>query len=235
VHNDDVTSHRSWRELVAHRHPPVVQRHPDPIVDLWRSAVPARPPRPVAALVMFWVISWVALIASSCSPATAPAANEVALGAPGDVVAANTTIVRVIDGDTVAVSLEDADGNDEHVRLIGIDTPETTKPGTPVECFGKEASARLHELLPDATPVRIERDAEERDRYGRLLAYVHRASDGLFVNEAMVADGYAAALTISPNVAHAPELGAAATEARRQHKGLWAVCPGPHSAPPGGP
>ncbi len=74
------------------------------------------------------------------------------------------------------------DGRKEKVRLIGIDTPETKKPDTPVQCFGPEASAYTAALVPVGTKVHLERDAEARDVYGRLLAYVYRADDGLFVN-----------------------------------------------------
>jgi micrococcal nuclease len=95
-----------------------------------------------------------------------------------------------------------------------------------VECYGKEAKARTAELLPAGTEVRLERDVEARDRYGRLLAYVYRASDGLFVNLAMARDGYAVPLTIAPNVAHADEFVAAAGDARRADRGLWAACGG---------
>src|SRR4051794_35148646 len=72
-------------------------------------------------------------------------------------------VVRVIDGDTVVVRLS---SGEEHVRLIGIAPPETHNPGTPVECFGPEASARMTALLPAGTAVRLERDEEARDRYG---------------------------------------------------------------------
>src|SRR6478672_6850763 len=103
------------------------------------------------------------------------------------------TVVRVIDGDTIVVHIGE---RDEHVRLIGIDTPETHKPDTPVECFGPEAATHMGELLPDNTPVRLERDIEARDRFGRLLAYVYRDQDGLFVDLAMVKDGFAGTLAI---------------------------------------
>ena len=74
-------------------------------------------------------------------------------------------------------------GRDEPVRLIGIDTPETRRPAhARSQCFGPEASAARRELLPPGTVVRLERDVEARDRYDRLLAYVFRAADGLFVN-----------------------------------------------------
>ena len=101
-------------------------------------------------------------------------------------------VTRVVDGDTVHVRI---DGSDERVRYIGVDTPETVKPGTPVQCFGKAASADNHRLV-DGQSVRLRFDAEQHDRYGRLLAYVYRASDGLFVNAALVRGGYATTLPI---------------------------------------
>ncbi len=139
------------------------------------------------------------------------------------------TIVRIIDGDTVVA---DVGGHEEHVRLIGIDTPETHKPNTPVECYGPEASARLAALIPPGTRVRLERDRESRDVYGRLLAYIYRESDGLFVELAMVTDGYAGPLAIAPNTTHRDEIQAAVDTARAAQRGLWGVCGGFHV--PGG-
>jgi micrococcal nuclease len=135
------------------------------------------------------------------------------------------TVVRVIDGDTIVVRIG---GHDEDVRLIGIDTPETHKPNTPVECFGPEATARMQQLLPAGTAVQLERDAEARDRYGRLLAYVYRASDGLFVERTMLDEGFAGVLAIAPNTAHRAELGAAVATAEAAGKGLWRACGGNH-------
>jgi micrococcal nuclease len=110
------------------------------------------------------------------------------------------------------------------VRLIGIDTPETVKPNSPVECFGPEASTYAEFLLPAGTELRLERDAEARDDYDRLLAYVYRASDGLFVNLDIVAQGYASVLTFPPNVAHSAEFVAAARDAEAASRGLWSTC-----------
>ena len=103
-------------------------------------------------------------------------------------------VLRVVDGDTILVAVG---GRQERVRYIGVDTPETVKPHTRVQCFGKRASAANHRLV-DGREVRLVADAEARDRYGRLLAYVYRAGDGLFVNEALVRGGYATTLTIAP-------------------------------------
>ena len=109
-----------------------------------------------------------------------------------------------------------------------MDSPETKKPDHPVECYGPEASARLTELLPQGSTLRLERDIEGRDRFGRLLAYVFRGSDGLFVEEAMLADGFAAVLEVAPNHAYRARLGAAQAGARNERRGLWAACGGPH-------
>lgn len=134
-------------------------------------------------------------------------------------------VVRVVDGDTLVVAVPGT--GDEKVRLIGIDTPESVDPRRPVECFGKEASSRLAELLPEGTEVRLERDVEGRDRYGRLLAYVYRAGDGTFVNLAMAEEGFAQPLSIPPNVAYAARFTAAAAAARDAGRGLWSACPDP--------
>ena len=148
-----------------------------------------------------------------------------ALTGPGPV-EANATIVRAVDGDTVHVLLNDASGADarETVRLIGIDTPETHRPGTPIQCFGPEASRFTAALLTPGTTVRLERDVEARDRYGRLLAYIFRASDGVFVNLALARNGFAHAYTFPPNVAHTDEFVEAAGLARDEGLGLWSGC-----------
>ena len=74
------------------------------------------------------------------------------------------------------------------------------------------------------TRVRLVRDVEARDRYDRLLAYVYRAEDGLFVNEQMARDGYADVLTFPPNVAHAADFVDAVRAAREAGRGLWGAC-----------
>jgi endonuclease YncB( thermonuclease family) len=131
------------------------------------------------------------------------------------------TVVEVIDGDTLVV---DVAGADEHVRLIGIDTPETVAPDRPDECFGAEASHHLAELAPPGTALRLERDLEARDQYDRLLAYAYRARDGLFLNLAQVAGGFAEPLAYPPNTAHRADFEGAARDARVAGAGLWAAC-----------
>ena len=159
-----------------------------------------------------------AFVAAGCNGAAPPDAASAST-----VVESNAVVVAVVDGDTIDVSI---DGATERVRLIGIDTPETKKPDTPVECFGPEATAFTAKLLPTATPVRLERDVEGRDAYDRLLAYVFRATDGLFVNLAIVESGYAVPLPFEPNTAHAAEFAAAARSADSAALGLWSHCNG---------
>ena len=110
---------------------------------------------------------------------------------------------------------------DERVRLIGVDTPESVKPGTPVECFAREASAFLEKLV-EGRRVRLVLDVEERDRYGRLLAYVYR--DDLFVNAELVRRGYASVATFPPNVRHVDTFVRLQREARAAGRGLWSAC-----------
>src|SRR3954465_8580643 len=133
----------------------------------------------------------------------------------GGAVSGEVRVTRVVDGDTIHVSLGGQDGT---VRYIGIDTPESVKPGTPVQCFAKAASS-ANERLVDGRRVRLSFDAERRDRYGRLLAYVHRADDDAFVNARLVQDGYARTLTIPPNVRFAGRFAALARTAREQRRG----------------
>ncbi|HEY3190875.1 MAG TPA: thermonuclease family protein [Solirubrobacteraceae bacterium] len=137
-------------------------------------------------------------------------------GAPGG----PAVVTRVVDGDTVHVSVG---GRDETVRYIGIDTPESVKPGTPVQCFAKAASA-ANDRLVAGERVSLTLDVEPRDRYGRLLAYVYRARDGTFVNAELVREGYARTLTIPPNVRYAARFAALARQARETQRGLWRAC-----------
>ncbi|HUW02987.1 MAG TPA: thermonuclease family protein [Acidimicrobiales bacterium] len=133
----------------------------------------------------------------------------------------NASVVRIVDGDTI---IADLDGRDERIRLIGIDTPESVIPDTPPECFGPEASDHLESLIPPGTDILIERDAEARDKFDRLLGYIYRSSDGQFVNLQMATDGFAYPLTIAPNDTHAGTISDAVALARRDDLGLWAVC-----------
>jgi micrococcal nuclease len=127
-------------------------------------------------------------------------------------------VLRVVDGDTIVVSV---DGRDEYVRYIGVDTPETVKPDAPVQCYGPRASDENHRLVEGRT-VRLGFDREQRDDYGRLLAYVYAGER--FVNGALVRGGYARTLAIAPNTSHAAQLQRLAERAARGARGLWGAC-----------
>ena len=131
------------------------------------------------------------------------------------------TILKVVDGDTVDIDL---DGHTERVRLIGVNTPETKHPTKPIECFGPEASAYLTTLLPKGTTVRIERDVEARDRYGRMLLYLDLGSNDLFINLDLVARGYGTPMSIEPNTFHRNDFVRAAAQAEAANVGLWKAC-----------
>jgi len=146
------------------------------------------------------------------------------VGSASDKLKANATLTRVVDGDTIVVMSE---GVEERVRLVGINTPESVHPTKPVMCFGKEASKHLATLLKPRTAVQLVRDVEPRDKYGRLLAYVYRAQDGLFINLELVTSGFANQYTFPPNVAHVEEFRNAASTARADGIGLWSACPRP--------
>ena len=132
------------------------------------------------------------------------------------------TVTHVVDGDTIDVQIGE---REERVRLIGIDTPETKKPNSPIECFGPEASAFTASLLPIGTHVRIQRDLVGRDDYGRLLGYVYLdGTDDTFVNMEIIRQGYATPLTIEPNSTYARDFAQAATDAEAAGLGLWTAC-----------
>jgi micrococcal nuclease len=138
---------------------------------------------------------------------------------PGVPAAGFARVVRAVDGDTLEVEIG---GRREDVRLIGVDTPETVKPGTPVQCFGPRASAFAHRTL-DGRTVRVAIGAEPRDVYGRLLAYVRL--DGRLVNATLLRRGLARTLTIPPNDRYAPRFRRIELRAARAGRGLWGACP----------
>ena len=128
-------------------------------------------------------------------------------------------VKRAVDGDTVELS----DGR--KVRYIGMNTPETVHPSKPVECFGKEASNKNKELV-DKKEVYLEKDAEDKDIYDRILRYVYiKNQDSLImVNEYLVRNGYANVYTFPPNVKYTDRFIEAERLAREERVGLWNKC-----------
>jgi micrococcal nuclease len=138
---------------------------------------------------------------------------------PADAFAAR--IDRVIDGDTFLATTAGASAP-VRVRVIGIDTPETVKPGVPVRCYGPQASTFTKHLLPAGTVVRADHEpGGDVDRYGRQLWDVW-LPDGRFLESVLAAAGTARAYPYPPQTEHAALIGSLADAARAAHRGLWA-------------
>ena len=131
-------------------------------------------------------------------------------------------VMKVVDGDTLVV---DATGDnvvqEEKVRLIGINTPETVDPRRPVECFGKEASEKMKEMVSGRT-VKLLSDStqSDHDKYGRLLRYVF-LENGVLVNQQLISEGYAYEYTYDEPYKYQEQFKAAQVEAERLKVGLW--------------
>lgn len=122
-------------------------------------------------------------------------------------------VTRIVDGDTIEVS------GLGRVRYIGVNTPETKHPSKPVEYYGHEAEEANRRLVGGKT-VKLEFDVQQRDQYGRVLAYVYVGST--FVNAWLVENGFAQVMTIPPNVKYANLFLQLQAEAREAGRGLWA-------------
>jgi len=135
----------------------------------------------------------------------------------------SATVERVVDGDTFIAR---RGGRSLRVRLIGINAPESVKPGSPVECFGPESSQVLHDLLPVGSSVSAAYEADgQRDQYGRELWDVWR-SDGQFVQAMLVERGAAEPRLYRPQHQYADALAELGDQARAQDKGLYGKCGG---------
>lgn len=153
---------------------------------------------------------------TSHDPLTSP---SLVLGTTLEVVDAKwsiATVSGIVDGDTITLS------TGQKVRYIGIDTPEIHHPAKGKQCFGNEAKQRNSELVLGKT-VRLEKDVNETDRYGRLLRYVWLGNE--LINQKLVADGFAHAASYPPDIARQTDLRQAEQEARQQRLGLWQSCP----------
>jgi micrococcal nuclease len=172
------------------------------------------PRLPSLGAIALLVVLVVALLTGGDEDASEP-------GAEGEVVEGKrmrAQVVDVVDGDTIEVLI---DGDEEDLRYIGVDTPESVAPGEPVECFGPEAS-ELNRRLVEGETVRLVFDAERRDHYGRLLAYVFAGPT--FVNAELVRRGYATTLTIAPNDSRAALFDRLEQRAGNEGLGLWGAC-----------
>ena len=129
-------------------------------------------------------------------------------------------LIRVIDGDTIVVNI---DGKEEKIRIIGIDTPESVKPNTPVECFAQEATQEITDFLakPGILSISTDPTQDSRDNYGRLLAHVFM--NEINIGEHMIRDGYAYEYTYRDPYIYQLEYRAAEKEARINKRGLWSA------------
>ena len=137
-------------------------------------------------------------------------------------------VLRAIDGDTIEIRITarvpgpgagtTKVGQIVGVRLLGIDTPESVDPNSPVECFGQESSAAT-EVLLEGRSVRLVKDVEDEDSFGRRLRYVYIGQE--MVNARLVVNGYASTLPYPPNVRHAALLSHLQRDARTRQRGLW--------------
>jgi micrococcal nuclease len=126
----------------------------------------------------------------------------------------SAVVKRVVDGDTFELE------TGEKVRMIGMNTPETVKPGSPVEAYGKEASEFTKRNLT-GKKVLLFADAGDKDKYGRLLRYVFIVGEQEMFNEKLLLEGYANLSTVPPNVLFADRFLEAERSARANKKGLW--------------
>ena len=152
----------------------------------------------------------------SSSPTVAPVEEKLSTPSLGSQEREKVKVIRVIDGDTI--ELEDG----RRVRYIGIDTPETVDPQKPVQCYGKEAYLENKKLV-EGKEIEMEKDISETDQYGRLLRYVW--VEGIFVNEYLVREGFAHAVTFPPDVRYQELFLEAERKAREEGRGFWSgVC-----------
>lgn len=177
---------------------------------------------------MLRLITLVSLAFGVCAPVEAGPGPRIAPATPSRL---SAVVERVSDGDTLRVTLG---GESSRVRLIGLDTPESSdnerarrqsvKGGRSVSAVladGQRALRFVTSLVKEGDRVDLELDRERRDRYGRLLAYVY-LPDGSMLNERILAEGFAYPYTHPPNLKHAARFQRAFREARERQRGLWA-------------
>ena len=178
-------------------------------------------PRRTLAAAAFAVAALLAGRELTSHPTAPPAVDPGAVESPAIPPAAfQARIVRVVDGDTLIASPAGGSGA-VRVRIIGVDTPETVKPDTPVRCYGPQASAFTKHLLPAGTVIRAAHEpGGDVDRYGRQLWDVW-LPDGRFLESVLAAAGTARAYPFPPQVEHADVIARLAAQARQERRGLW--------------
>ncbi len=131
------------------------------------------------------------------------------------------TIAHYVDGDTIAVNMN---GSVETIRFIGVDTPETHKPNTPVQCYGPQAAAHTKDVISKFGKVRLQADPLDtnRDRYGRLLRYIY-LPDGTLLDEQIIKQGYGFAYLSFP-FSMKQQFADDQVAAQAAKLGVWGTC-----------
>lgn len=144
---------------------------------------------------------------------------------PNDVQRA--AVHKIVDGDTIEIVYPPDDWWYK-VRIVGINAPESVKPNTPVQCYGKESSHRLAEIIPVGATVYLERDVSDEDQYGRLLRHVwvvdRDTGRAYLVSELLARGGYVDARRYPPDDKYDARLAKAELAAKREDDGLWSAC-----------
>lgn len=187
-----------------------------------RSKTPFRTFHPLVFFVLFLSVFFFVAHRISVHTPPVPSGTAVDVRAYEDI-----AVTYIYDGDTIKLE------NGEKVRFLGIDTPESSenkklfrdaaRSGQDIQeilAMGHAAAEYTRALLKGRR-VRLEFDIEKRDKYGRLLAYIYRVDDGLFINEDIIKNGYAYPMTIPPNIRHADEFKKLFREAQKAKRGLW--------------
>jgi micrococcal nuclease len=132
-------------------------------------------------------------------------------------------LVRAVDGDTVIARVG---GKTERVRLVGLNTPESVKRGSPVECWGPQASKNAKAWAKRHRTIKLVRDraTPDRDRYGRLLRYVEPTGEGRDLTTVQLLGGHGRVAAYGQKLTRLSALNAAQRTARRHDRGLWGAC-----------
>lgn len=170
------------------------------------------------------ILAWSLFSGTLEGPFLAGSGDSVAEGSPAEAAAdssagakkSRATVEHVVDGDTVYLIIG---GKRTKVRLLNVDAPEIPYRGEGGECFGEEATRFLEKKLPQGSKVDVEYDLDRFDQYGRTLAGI--TYKGEFINEALVASGYATAMKVQPNTKFYESLRAAQGRAERANAGMF--------------
>lgn len=171
----------------------------------------------------WWFSAGFAGLLAGCGagqPAVPPVVAAPSIAVPAE--AFQATVVRIVDGDTI-IARTAPGGSKLRVRVVGIDTPESVKPGEGVACYGHQASTFTGRLIPAGTTIKAAYEVDQHDKYGRELWDIW-LPDGRSLESIMAASGVARIDPFPPNIQHADVIAAASVMAQRARRGLWGAC-----------